>query len=130
MYLKYFIKTILLVTLLNLIYGCNNESESDLEKYLGSYIVSDYCSFGEASYYISITVKNEQTNEIYIDNFGGYESKIVAIINQDNIVIDTYADNLHIVGIGIINPDRSQIDFNYTVSNNSISDSCSAVALK
>lgn len=123
-------KTLFFFMIIMLLSACNQESESSLNKFLGTYSVYDLCDSDETNYFLTITVKDEQNNEIYIDNFGGYDSKLFAHIERDSVFINDYADNLHIVGSGYINANRTQIDFTYSVSNNNITENCISIAVK
>lgn len=82
---------------------------------------------------MNINEKNESQNELYLDNFGGYGATIIATVsdkNPDKLIIDDYADNLHVVGEGTINNERNQIVFTYDTTNNGMSISCSSIAEK
>jgi len=113
--------------------GCNRDEDSVLLKFLGEYTVDDSCGSANTTYTMITREKNENNNELYLDNFGGYGPSIVAKIsdqNPDKIKIDTYSDNLHIVGEGTINNERDEITFTYETSNNNASTSCSSIAKK
>jgi hypothetical protein len=127
------IKVLLSLVMLMAIVGCNRDEDSVLLKFLGQYIVDDSCGSANTTYTMIIREKNENNNELYLDNFGGYGPTIVATVsdqNPDIIKIDAYADNLHIVGEGTINNERDEITFTYETSNNNISTSCSSIAKK
>lgn len=127
------IRVLFLIIMLSGILGCNRDEDSILLKFLGEYIVQDSCGSSNTTYTMIIREKNENNNELYLDNFGGYGATIVATVsseNPDKIIINTYADNLHVVGEGTINNERNQIVFTYDTSNNGTSISCSSIAKK
>ncbi|AZA58333.1 hypothetical protein [Chryseobacterium shandongense] len=127
------IKVLLSLIALIAIAGCNRDEDSVLLKFLGEYTVNDSCGSANTTYTMIIREKNENNNELYLDNFGGYGPTIVATVSEQNpdiIKIDTHADNLHIVGEGTINNERDEITFTYQTSNNNISTSCSSIAKK
>jgi len=127
------IKVLFLLLMLIGVLGCNRDEDSVLLKFLGEYTVDDSCGSANTTYTMITREKNENNNELYLDNFGGYGPSIVAKIsdqNPDKIKIDTYSDNLHIVGEGTINNERDEITFTYETSNNNASTSCSSIAKK
>jgi hypothetical protein len=127
------IRVLFLLIILSLTLGCNREEDSILLKFLGEYIVDDACGPSNTTYTMIVREKNENSNELYLDNFGGYGATIVATVddkNPDKLRIDTYADNLHVVGEGTINNERTQIVFTYDTSNNGASINCSSIAKK
>lgn len=127
------VKVLFSLVMLIGILGCNRDEDSVFLKFLGEYIVNDSCGSANTTYTMIIREKNENNNELYLDNFGGYGPTIVAKVsdqNPDKIKIDTYSDNLHIVGEGTINNERNQITFTYETSNNNSSTSCSSIAKK
>lgn len=127
------IKVFFLLIILSLTLGCNRDEDSIMLKFLGEYITKDSCGASDTTYTMIIREKNENNNELYLDNFGGYGATIVARVsseNPDKIIIDNYADNLHVVGEGTINNERNEIVFTYDTSNNGSSISCSSIAKK
>lgn len=127
------VKVLLSLVAIIAILGCNRDEDSVLLKFLGEYTVNDSCGSANTTYTLIISEKNENNNELYLDNFGGYGPTIVATVsdqNPDKIEFDTYSDNLHIVGEGTINNERNQITFTYETSNNNSSVSCSSIAKK
>lgn len=133
--MNYLKKIKILFSLLMLIgiLGCNRDEDSVLLKFIGEYTVSDSCGSANTTYTMTIREKNENNNELYLENFGGYGPTIVAKVsdqNPDKIIIDTYSDNLQIVGEGTINNERDEITFTYETSNNNNAVSCSSIAKK
>jgi hypothetical protein len=127
------IKIFALIILLGAMMNCNRDEDSVLLKFLGKYTVNDSCGSSITTYTMNINEKNESQNELYLDNFGGYGATIVATVsdkNPDKLIIDDYADNLHVVGEGTINNERNQIVFTYDTTNNGMSISCSSIAEK
>ncbi|MFY7815381.1 MAG: hypothetical protein ACOVRK_09365 [Chryseobacterium taeanense] len=127
------IKILILIGMLGIMINCNRDEDSVLQKFLGEYTVNDSCGYTNTTYTMNIKEKNENQNELYLDNFGGYGVTIVAKVSSDNpdkLTIDSYADNLHIVGEGTINNERTQIVFTYDTSNNGMSVHCSSIAKK
>jgi len=127
------IRILLLLLILAISTGCNRDEDSILLKFLGEYITEDSCGPSNTVYTMVIREKNENNKELYLENFGGYGATIVARVddkNPDKIKIDTYSDNLHIVGEGTINNERNKIVFTYDTSNNGYSVSCSSIAKK
>ncbi|WP_326983991.1 hypothetical protein VUJ46_05460 [Chryseobacterium sp. MYb264] len=127
------IRILLLLLILAISTGCNRDEDSILLKFLGEYITEDSCGPSNTVYTMVIREKNENNKELYLENFGGYGAAIVARVddnNPDKIKIDTYSDNLHIVGEGTINNERNKIVFTYDTSNNGYSVSCSSIAKK
>ncbi|MFY7815907.1 MAG: hypothetical protein ACOVRK_12050 [Chryseobacterium taeanense] len=127
------IKILILIGMLGIMMNCNRDEDSVLLKFLGEYTVNDSCGYTNTTYTMNIKEKNENQNELYLDNFGGYGATIVAHVSNDNpdkLEIDAYADNLHIVGEGTINNERTQIVFTYDTSNGGMSVHCSSIAKK
>ncbi|MEC3876042.1 hypothetical protein [Chryseobacterium salviniae] len=127
------IKVLALIITLGVLMNCNRDEDSVLLKFLGEYTVNDSCGSSTTVYTMKISEKNENQNEVYLENFGGYGSTIKATVssnNPDKLIIDDYADNLYVVGEGTINNERNQIVFTYDTSNNGTSISCSSVAKK
>ncbi|GEN76674.1 hypothetical protein [Chryseobacterium hagamense] len=126
-------RIIFLLMIFMTIAACNRDEDSVLLKFLGTYQVNDSCGYTNTAYSMEISVKNENTKEIYLKNFGGYGSTVSARVSDDNpdhIIINTNADNLHITGEGVINNERTRIVFTYETSNNGVSVSCSSEANK
>lgn len=124
---------VLYLFIILLITACNREEDSVLLKFLGDYRVNDACGYITTDYNMTVTVKSEENNELYLHNFGGYGTSISASVSADNpdkIIINAYSDNLHITGEGTINNERTRLVFTYETDNNGTSINCSSLADK
>jgi hypothetical protein len=116
---------------------CNSDYEGLLceiksrTKFLGTYAVSKSCISGLDSFYISITENNVPINRILIDNFNNSGITIQATVGRSSINIPyQIVSGDSIIGNGNTNDYGNTITLNYTLSNASISDTCTAILIK
>jgi hypothetical protein len=125
------IKKLTLIALFFLLTNCSVDQDAVVEKFLGTYKVTDECGRGGTTIFeISILPKNESIDEVIITNFGGYNGTITAQVANELLTFDDVMGNLNVSGTGLIDSSRKSIQFTYSTSANNITDNCSSNAVK
>ncbi|MFY7810181.1 MAG: hypothetical protein ACOVQ2_00465 [Flavobacterium sp.] len=125
------IKKLTIIAMVLFLTNCSVEHDAVVDKFLGTYKVTDECGRGGTTIFeIIIQPKNENVDEVIITNFGGYNGTITAKVDNELLTFNDVMGNLNVRGTGLINSSRKNIQFTYATTGNNITDNCSSNAVK